>query len=121
MKQIALPGIDLPPRHPGSKQDVQWPSAEDLLFALAECDLPLAPPPATPEQDEDHALFPLTVLGMGLSSTLSPAHQEALEASTVLAAGQALLDRFTRLEAERRYTEALAPRTGKRHRNSMTG
>jgi precorrin-6Y C5,15-methyltransferase (decarboxylating) len=101
MKQTTLPGIDLSRHRPDPKEDAQWPSTAELLTALAECDLPAATPSAIPAQSGKHALFPLTVLGMGLSSTLLPAHQEALEASTVLAAGQALLARFAHLEAEK--------------------
>jgi len=41
------------------------------------------------------------VIGMGLSAALLPAHQEALETCTVLAASETLLARFTHLEAER--------------------
>jgi len=101
MKQTVLPGIDLSRRRPDPEEDAQWPSTAELLTALAECDLPATVPPPIPERDEERALFPLTILGMGLSSTLLPAHREVLESSTVLAAGQALLARFAHMEAEK--------------------
>jgi precorrin-6Y C5,15-methyltransferase (decarboxylating) len=102
---LLLPGIAPPKAAAERDAEREWPPVADMLSAVAQCDLPSAgKTPSFREAAAANASLPLppvTVLGMGLETSLPPGHLRILETSEVVAAGEGILERLGRLEAEK--------------------